>query len=101
MRTKDIQEKTKQIELQNEQIRLQRDAAMHQRVDAEKRRIGIEKRLSILLEKVQKNDDLIHDLKQKTISLNKEKLFLKRKIDLFENNVTDVIFKILIPSEKI
>ena len=101
MRTKDIQEKTKQIELQNEQIRLQRDAAMHQRVDAEKRRIGIEKRLSILLEKVQENDDLIHDLKQKTISLNKEKLFLKRKIDLFENNVTDVIFKILIPSEKI
>lgn len=101
LRTKDIQQKMKQIELQNEQIRLQRDAAMRQRVDVERQRSGLEKRLSILLEKLQKNDELIGGLKQKTITLNKEKLFLKRKVDLFENTITDVVFKMLIPSEKI
>ena len=101
LRTKDIQQKTKQIELQNEQIRLQRDAAMRQRVDVERQRSGLEKRLSILFEKIQKNDDLIRELKEKTLTLNKEKLFLKRRVDLFENTISDVVFKMLIPSEKI
>ena len=100
LRMQDIKRKTEQIELQNVQMKLQRDAATRQRSEAEQQRAGLEKRLSILLAKIQKNDDLIHDLKQRTVSLNKDKLLLKRKVDLYENNVRDVVFKILLPSEK-
>ncbi|MBR5433953.1 MAG: response regulator [Bacteroidales bacterium] len=101
LRMQDIKRKTEQIELQNVQMKLQRDAATRQRSEAEQQRAGLEKRLSILLAKIQKNDDLIHDLKQRTVSLNKDKLLLKRKVDLYENNVRDVVFKILLPSEKV
>ncbi len=101
LRTQDIQRKTEQIQLQNVQMKLQRDAATRQRSESEMQKSNLEKRLSILLAKIQKNDELISDLKQRTVSLNKEKLLLKRKIDLYENNVRDVVFKILLPSEKI
>ena len=101
LRVQDIRRKTEQIELQNEQIRLQRDAATRQRSEAEKQRSGLEKRQAILSEKLQKNEEIIADLKQKSVSLNKEKLILKRKVDLFENNIREVVVKILLPSEKI
>ena len=101
LRVQDIRRKTEQIELQNEQIRLQRDAATRQRAEAEKQRSGLEKRQAILSEKLQKNEDIITDLKQKSVSLNKEKLILKRKVDLFENNIREVVVKLLLPSEKI
>ncbi|MBR7036118.1 MAG: response regulator [Bacteroidales bacterium] len=101
LRMQDIKRKTEQIELQNVQMKLQRDAATRQRSEAEQQRAGLEKRLSILLAKIQKNDDLIHDLKQRTVTLNKDKLLLKRKVDLYENNVRDVVFKIQLPSEKV
>lgn len=101
LRMLDIKRKTEQIELQNVQMKLQRDAATRQRSESEMQRAGLEKRLSILLGKIQKNDDLISELKQRTVALNKDKLMLKRRVDLYENNVRDVLFKILLPSEKI
>ncbi len=100
-RVKDIEKKKKQIELQNEQIRLQRDAATRQRSDLEKQRSGLEKKLTLLSEKIQKDEDLLEDFKQKTVVLNKEKQLLKRKLDLFENSVRDVVLKIALPSENI
>ncbi|MCQ2607398.1 MAG: response regulator [Bacteroidales bacterium] len=101
IRIKDIERKKKQIELQNEQIRLQRDAATRQRGDLEKQRFGLEKKITLLSEKMQKNEELVDDFKQKVVTLNKEKQSLKRKLDLFEDNVSDVIFKIALPSETI
>lgn len=101
LRIKDSEEKNRQIELQNEQIRLQRDAATRQRAEVEQQRSGLEKRLAILIEKDQKNDELVTDLKQKSAILNKEKLALKQKLDLYEENVRNVIFKLILSTETI
>lgn len=101
LRMQDIKRKTEQIELQNVQMKLQRDAATRQRSEAEQKRAGLEKRLSILLGKLQKSEDLMQDLKKRTVLLNKDKLLLKRRVDLYENTVHDVVFKVLLPSEKI
>ena len=101
LRIKDIQQKNQQIELQNMQIKLQRDAATRQRSEAEHQREGAEKKLSVLLGKLQKSEDLIQDLKQRTVNLSHDRIVLKRKVDLYENNVDDVVFKMMLPSEKI
>ncbi|MCQ2959155.1 MAG: response regulator [Bacteroidales bacterium] len=97
----DIKRKTEQIELQNVQMKLQRDAATRQRSESEKQREGIEKKLAILSEKNTKNEELLNDFKQKMLLQSKEKLALKRRLELYENTVQDVVFRVLLPSEKV
>lgn len=101
IRIKDLKEKALQIQLQNEQIRLQRDAANRMRSESEQQKQSLEKRHSLLMTKLQKDDDFIRDLKQRSIAVNREKITMKRQVDLYENNVQEVVFKVAVPSGKI